>query len=122
MCILKEMKSRCECVVKRTGKVCAKPTTGFNSQGTPVCGLHTGRSRRLVNVPPSLPIKKIIPPPALKQFLVVFKNNVSTQTKLVRFPKNDFCMSVLSWIVVLTTILLLSTPPPQPTSWSVLCY
>ena len=49
------MRSRCECVVKRTGKVCVKPTTAFNSQGTPVCGLHTGQPRRrrtlLVNRP-----------------------------------------------------------------------
>ena len=54
------MSSRCECVVKRTGKVCAKPTTGFNSQGTPVCGTHTGRprKRRLVDTPPPTMLRR----------------------------------------------------------------
>jgi len=145
------MTSRCECVVKRTGQVCAKPTTGFSfQQGTPVCGLHTGRPRRRPHNNNQQPIKKEDPPPpppphslqeqphvlvpfikrrnppkkkTLKQTTMVSfvkrrnppKNSVSTQTGLVdRFP---YFKSVLSWIVVLTTLMLLN-PPTETSCWT----
>lgn len=102
--------SLCECVVKRTGKVCARPTTGFNSQKTPVCGMHIGRPRRriLVNTPPSLPKKKMLRQATLKPFIVVNKKSLYTDTT----KWGPFLLSILSWIVVLTTLMIVN-PPPQ---------
>ena len=100
------MRSLCECVVKRTGKVCAKPTTGFTSKGTPVCGMHTGRPRRrriIVNTPVP-PIKKEDPPPP-------------PTTK----QNHHLFLSMLSWIVVLTTLMLVNPPPqedPTCSTWT----
>ena len=145
---LTTMTSRCECVVKRTGQVCAKPTTGFSFQkGTPVCGLHTGRPRRRPHNNNQQPIKKEDPPkkqktmvsfvkqikkedpppppphslqeqpPALVSFVKPPKKQktISTQTELVdRFP---YFKSVLSWIVVLTTLLWLN-PPTETSFWT----
>ena len=122
------MSSRCECVVKRTGKVCAKPTTGFNSQGTPVCGTHTGRprKRRLVDTPPPTMLRRdphrgikqeYPPPPPPPQPTIMLRRDPHRGIKQeLPTKQHQFFVSVLSWIVVLTTLMLLNPPPPQPTS------